>query len=240
MKTLGLIGYPLSHSFSPKYFAKKFEKMGITDMEYKLFPLKTIGEIPKLLIEEPNLIGFNVTIPYKKEIIPLLDNIDSEAIAIGAVNTVTVKKNQLKGYNTDIYGFECTLNELPTQTKSAIIFGDGGAAEAVKYALKKRNIEFFTVSRKSDKYNYETHTSELIKSHKLLINTTPIGMYPNIDAVLPIPKDGITSDHALIDLIYNPEVTSFMQMGIEKSAFAINGQLMLEKQADKAWEIFNL
>jgi shikimate dehydrogenase len=239
MKTLGLIGYPLSHSFSPGYFARKFKKLGITDMEYKLFPIKTINELPKLLETEPNLIGFNVTIPYKKKIIPLLDDIDSEAKAIGAVNTVKVKNNQFIGYNTDAYGFECTLNTLPFQPETAVIFGDGGAAEAVKYALKKRNISFITISRKSEQYNYENLTADLIKSHQLLINTTPVGMYPSVVSTLPIEKNGITSNHAMIDLIYNPEVTSFMQMGIDKGAFAINGQLMLEKQADKAWEIFN-
>lgn len=239
MKLLGLIGYPLAHSFSPSYFARKFEKLGITDMAYKLFPIKTINELPKLLETEPNLIGFNVTIPYKKKIIPYLDTIDNEAKAIGAVNTVAVRNNKLTGYNTDLYGFECTLDKLPSQPEKAVIFGDGGAAVAVKYALKKRNISFITVSRKSEQYNYENLTEELINSHKLLINTTPVGMHPNNDNKLPIPENGITPDHALIDLIYNPEVTSFMQMGIDKGAFAINGQLMLEKQADKAWEIYN-
>ncbi|PLX21438.1 MAG: shikimate dehydrogenase [Salinivirgaceae bacterium] len=239
MKTLGLIGYPLSHSFSPEYFTKKFEKLGITGMEYKLFPLKTIKELPYLLEKEPNLIGFNVTIPYKKEILSYLDQIDTEAKAIGAVNTVTIKKNQLKGYNTDVYGFECTLDKLPTQPKSAIIFGNGGAAEAVKYALKKRNISYKIISRRSETYNYDWLSEERISSNKLLINTTPIGMYPNIESKLPIPEKGITPEHSMIDLIYNPEVTSFMQMGIDKGAFAINGQLMLEKQADKAWQIFN-
>jgi shikimate dehydrogenase len=238
MKTLGIIGFPLSHSFSPRYFNQKFERLGIADMEYKLFELKDISELKAMLEKEINLLGFSVTIPYKKAIIPYLDHIDTTAEEIGAVNTVAVRNGKLTGYNTDEYGFGCTVDKLPSQPKTAIIFGNGGAAEAVKYALKKRNISNIVVSRKSKEHNYESITPELIKSNQLLINTTPIGMYPNNEDKLSIPETGITPDHALIDLIYNPEVTSFMQMGIDKGAFAINGQLMLEKQADRAWEYF--
>lgn len=237
MIELGLIGKKLSHSLSKKWFEKKFLELNL-DAKYINFEIEHISQIEEIIFNHNKLIGLNVTIPFKTQIIPYLDQIDPVAKEIGAVNTVEVKNNRLKGYNTDAYGFACTLDTLPCQPQSAIIFGNGGATKAVKYILKKRNISHITVSRKSDKYNYENLTAKQIQSHQLLINTTPVGMFPNIDSKLSIPENGITSDHMLIDLIYNPEVTSFMQMGISKGAFAINGQLMLEKQADRAWELF--
>lgn len=242
MILLGLIGKKLEHSYSKNWFKHQFETQNI-EATYKNFEISSIQEIFKLLEIHSNLTGFNVTIPYKQTILPLLNKIDDAAVEVGAVNTVGVSRKghniELHGYNTDIYGFKCTLDQLPSLPKSAIVFGNGGAAKAIKYVLRQNNIQYKTVSRSGADFTYAELTGQQIEEHKLLINTTPVGMFPNIHKKLPIPSKYISSEHVLIDLIYNPDTTSFMQMGIEKGAFAINGQLMLEQQAKKALEIFS-
>ncbi|MFO7864711.1 MAG: shikimate dehydrogenase [Salinivirgaceae bacterium] len=242
MLKLGLIGKSLKHSYSPNIFQQKFRELGLTNVEYNLYELDKISRIQNLLEQDQEIGGFSVTIPYKSAILPYLTITDCEAQTIGAVNTVKVVRHgariTLKGYNTDIYGFEQTLNTHNIKASSALIFGNGGAAQAVKYVLDKRQIPYQIVSRTSNTLNYNTLTPNFIKESPLLINTTPVGMYPNIENSLPIPEEGITANHTLIDLIYNPAKTTFLKMGDAASAKTINGLDMLHAQADKALDLF--
>ena len=242
LKRLGLIGYPLSHSHSPAIFERLLSTPDLKEIKYELFPLKSLDELPQLLKKHKDLIGFNVTIPYKNQILNRLTKLSPVATGIGAVNTVKVKRKgaiyELEGYNTDIYGFQQTLEEHRIQNKNALIFGDGGAAQAVKHALMNKNITFEVVTRNKSGLHYKDLTPETIRKYNLLINTTPVGMHPDIENVLPIPEAGITQEHTLIDLIYNPAETSFMKLGKKHGAKVINGALMLEKQAEKALEIW--
>jgi len=214
----------------------------LKEIKYELFPLKSLDELPQLLKKHKDLIGFNVTIPYKNQILNRLTKLSPVATGIGAVNTVKVKRKgalyELEGYNTDIYGFQQTLEEYRIQNKNALIFGDGGAAQAVKHALMNKNITFEVITRNKSGLHYKDLTPETIRKYNLLINTTPVGMHPDIENVLPIPEAGITQEHTLIDLIYNPAETSFMKLGKKHGAKVINGALMLEKQAEKALEIW--
>ena len=245
MKKYGLIGYPLSHSFSEKYFRKKFEKENITDCEYNNFSLKNISELPDLIKNTTNLKGLNVTIPYKEKIIPFLDKIHKTAKQIGAVNAIKLEKNTNKttliGYNTDAYGFRKSLiNKLENPHKKALILGTGGASKSIKYVLNNLKINYLLVSRKKTENTilYSELSREIIEQHTLIINTTPLGMFPNIENFPDIPYDFITKKHLLYDLIYNPEKTVFLQKGKQKSAKIINGLQMLELQAEMSWEIF--
>ena len=242
MNKYGLIGFPLSHSFSKKYFTEKFEKENIQNSEYLNFELKSIDDFPELLNNNTDLYGFNVTIPYKEAIVPFLDELDATAEEIAAVNTVKVirSKNTVKtiGYNTDVYGFKQSLVPyLEFDHKSALILGSGGAAKAVKYVLDELQITHETISR-SGNLNYNNLSRNLIKSHTIIINTTPLGMYPNIDDFPKIPYTAISGNHILFDLIYNPTETLFMSKGKENGATIINGLKMLELQAEKAWMYF--
>ncbi|MDP4266598.1 MAG: shikimate dehydrogenase [Bacteroidota bacterium] len=245
MRIFGLIGYPLSHSFSQKYFNDKFQNEGITDSDYKLFPLKNIYDLRSLLTSE--LIGLNVTIPYKEKIIQFLDDIDPIADEVGAVNTIKIKyesgKYILKGYNTDVYGFEQSIKPLLNiHHQKALILGTGGASKAVYYVLKNIGIECLFVSRNPQMNNsisYETLNKTVIESFKLIINTTPLGMYPNIKEVPPIPYEFLSENHFLYDLIYNPKETLFLHEGKKAGAIIQNGLNMLYFQAEKAWEIWN-
>jgi shikimate dehydrogenase len=247
MKNYGLIGYPLSHSFSKKHFAEKFAALEIIDCFYDLFPLENINNFPQLLTKVDNLVGLNVTIPYKEQVLPFLDEIDADAKAIGAVNTIKINNGKLKGFNTDVYGFKQSL--LPIINKKytkatklkALILGTGGASKAVFHALKQLGIDTKFVSRnpKNGQFAYHDLTKEIIASHQIIVNTTPLGTSPNIHAFPNIPYQFLTSSHLLYDLVYNPEVSAFLQKGLEQETTIKNGLEMLHLQAEKAWEIWN-
>lgn len=246
VKLYGLIGQTLIHSFSERYFKQKFASQNLQDCDYRNFELPSIEDFPQLLELFPELLGVNVTMPYKKEIMKYLDFIDEQAKEVGAVNVVTIKrfpsKDVLKGYNTDIYGFESTmLNVAKDKKYKALVLGTGGASAAVTYVLKKLNIEYSLVSRyqqKDVKYTYKDLSQKIINEHLIIINTTPLGMYPHIDYAPEIPYNFLTNEHILIDLIYNPALTKFLKLGKQHGTTIINGQEMLIKQAEKTWEIF--
>lgn len=244
MKKYGLVGFPLGQSFSQKYFAQKFEENHI-DAEYQNFELESIGEFPEIIKDAADLKGLNVTIPYKEKVIPFLDELDAEAEKVGAVNTIVVYekygKQCLKGYNTDVFGFEESLSPhlKPHHTK-ALILGTGGASKAVKFVLKKLGIAFKMVSRqsKNGNFTYSDLTNQIVHDYKLVINTTPLGMYPNTDGCPVLPYEAITPDHLFYDLIYNPIETCFLRNAKKQGAVIVNGEEMLLKQAEKSWKIW--
>ncbi|SMP31253.1 shikimate dehydrogenase family protein [Chryseobacterium profundimaris] len=237
-KKLGLIGRNISYSFSKKFFEDKFQKLMLKGYSYQIFDLTDINEVNKLF-SIPNLVGFNVTIPYKEKIIDYLDDLSDEARKIGAVNCVLIENGKKTGYNTDAFGFEKTLllHKKPHQ-ESAIILGNGGAAKAVKYILDKNNIPSVTVSRNTE-INYNNLEKKTVEDHKIIIQCTPVGTFPNVEECLDFPFEGVTKDHLIIDLIYNPSYTQFIIKASEKGAKTVNGYYMLEQQAEKAWEIWN-
>ncbi|MCS6794783.1 MAG: shikimate dehydrogenase [Raineya sp.] len=242
MKKLGLIGYPLTHSFSKKYFEEKFVRENLTNYCYDLYPLQNIGEFPQILKQNPELIGLNVTIPYKEKIIPFLDEISENTQKIGAVNTIALQKGKKIGYNTDYEGFLKSLQNfldgyVPTQ---ALILGTGGASKAVQAVLQHLQIPFQVVSRNKNPQNltYNELSAEIIMQTQLIINTTPLGMYPDTHTYPPIPYESITENHFLYDLVYNPETTLFLQKGKEQKAHTKNGLEMLSLQAEAAWNIW--
>ncbi len=239
MRRFGLIGYPLSHSFSPKYFADKFSREGIIDCRYDLLEIPTIEEVQQLL--DGSIEGINVTIPYKEQVLPYLNAIDAEAEAIGAVNTIKISDGEIKGYNSDIYGFEHSLLALldGERPEGALILGTGGASKAVKYVLDKCQIAYKVVSRSRGDLLYSELTDTILNTHELIINTTPLGTYPNILAKPQIPYNNLSNRHFLFDLTYNPRITAFMQEGIDRGAKTLNGYRMLELQAEKSWAIWN-
>lgn len=240
-KQYGLIGRNISYSFSQNFFRNKFNAENLKDCTYVNFDIKEIEDFRPLL-QNKNLKGLNVTIPYKEEIIPYLDKTNKKATKIGAVNTIKItKKGKLKGYNTDEYGFRKSLKPyIQKHHTKALILGTGGASKAIAYTLKKLNIDFDFVSRSQNHgYNYDTLTADTIAEHKIIINCTPVGTFPNIDECPKIPYDAITDEHLLYDLIYNPKETLFLKKGKEKGAQICNGLDMLILQAKKAWEIWN-
>jgi shikimate dehydrogenase len=244
MSKLGLLGKNISYSFSRTHFTNKFENESLP-FTYENFDMETISEFPSVLKNNPDLVGLNVTIPYKEQIIPYLDSIDSLAKKIGAVNTITISESgKSKGFNTDAYGFKKSIEPyLKPHHKSALILGTGGASKAVAYTLKELNFDFNYVSRtpnKLAKYTYSDLTDSTIKMHPVIINCTPLGTHPNINDYPKIPYDGISKEHLLFDLIYNPLQTKFLSFGISKGATTCNGLKMLELQAKKAWDIWNL
>lgn len=235
----GLIGYPLSHSFSPKWFTEKFSAESI-DATYQAYPLEHVEDILDLLANYP-LKGLNVTIPYKESIIDFLDSLSDEAKAIGAVNCIDIRNGKRKGHNTDVIGFEQSLTPLlQSHHTKALVLGTGGAAKAVNYVLDKLGIERISVSRNKSEntLTYSELTEEIISSHTLIINTTPLGMSPNEDDAPPISYDLITEKHLLYDLIYNPEETKFLTLGKQQGASIKNGYEMLVLQAKASWEIW--
>ncbi len=245
MKQYGLIGYPLGHSFSQIYFTEKFSRENI-DARYDLFPLEKIEDVVPLINNTLNLCGFNVTIPYKQAIMPYLDELDDEAKQVGAVNVVKItNKNgrpHLKGFNSDIYGFYESLKPLlGPQHKSALILGTGGASKAVAAMLKKLNIDYKFVSRtpKPDQLTYTDLNEEIIRKYTLIVNSSPVGMSPNIDACPDIPYEFIGKEHLLFDLIYNPEETKFLNEGKSRGAKTKNGLEMLHLQAEGAWKYWS-
>jgi shikimate dehydrogenase len=245
MFKLGLLGKNISYSFSKAYFKKKFENEKISNISYENFDIQDIALFPSIIKNTEGLKGMNVTIPYKEVVMPFLDKINKKAEAIGAVNTIKVtKKGKLVGYNTDCYGFKKTLTpHLKPHHQKALILGTGGASKAIAYTLKNLNIEYYYVSRKASKdvsYTYETLSEDIIKDHQIIINCTPLGTFPNIEDCPKIPYNGVTKNHILYDLIYNPEETKFLKLGKQKQATIINGLKMLEFQAEKSWSIWKL
>ena len=240
MTKYGLIGYPAKYSFSPAYFAQKFEDLGILDCEYHIYELQDINDIHPLVHSE-QLAGFNVTIPHKQAIIPHLDYISEAAVKINAVNTVSVIGGKLHGDNTDYIGFRNSAQyALPPNTKKAMIFGTGGSSLAVKFALRQMGIQYASVSRGDHaEFTYESLTAGDIQNHSLLINTTPLGMHPNVESCVNIPYNHITTKHLCYDLVYRPDMTTFMAKCKAQGATVIGGLKMLEIQADKAWDIWN-
>jgi shikimate dehydrogenase len=243
MALFGIIGKSLAHSFSPAFFDEYFKKNALSH-EYRSFELSSLNELPALIETNPSLVGFNVTIPYKKEILKYLDFISDEAKKIGAVNTVVVKRKDgetlLSGYNTDVSGFLATLDSLNKPFKKAAILGTGGASSAVAFALRKYNIPHFFVSRNPNEgeYSYADLSEGRLCNTDLIINTTPLGMYPDIENMPEIPVQYLNNRHTVIDLIYNPAETLLLQKSKQKESSVVNGTLMLEKQAIKAWEIW--
>lgn len=242
MKRYGLIGHPLKHSFSRDYFTEKFEYEGL-DCRYQNFDLKTVEEIREVMERYPDLCGFNVTVPFKEAIIPLLDELDETARQVGAVNVVRIENGKLKGYNSDVYGFEKLLERAVKgrEASHALVLGTGGASKAVQYVLKQRNIPYSTVSRNAAKgdFTYDTLTDEILKQNHLIINTTPVGMMPRMDDFPDLHYQALSNKHVLIDLIYNPKETAFMELGKTWGAKVYNGMQMFEEQAKRSWELFN-
>ena len=245
MKKYGLLGYPLGHSFSKNYFNQKFEAEKI-DAEYLNFEIPDIKEIKSVIKENPELNGLNVTIPYKQQVIPYLDDLDNDARLIGAVNVIKFSKGlfgkvKLKGYNSDIIGFKQSIEPLlKDHHRKALILGTGGASKAVFHGLKQLGIAATFVSRQCKEYciTYEEITEKIMEQYHVIVNTTPLGMYPNVNACPNIPYELLTSDHLLYDLLYNPDETLFMQKGKERGAVVKNGLEMLLLQAFAAWEIW--
>lgn len=234
----GLIGRNISYSFSKKYFEQKFQKLLLNNYSYEIFDSENLDNIQKLL-KTDGLIGLNVTIPFKEKIIPFLDELSDEAKEIGAINCISIKNGKTKGYNTDAFGFEKTLLlHKKEHQKTAIILGNGGAAKAVQFILRKNNIPYITVSRTTE-INYENLNIEQVKDHLIIIQCTPVGTFPNVEDCLKFPFEGITENHLIIDLIYNPEYSKFIKNCAKKGAKTANGLYMLEQQAEKAWEIWN-
>ncbi|MFC7346960.1 shikimate dehydrogenase family protein [Chryseobacterium zhengzhouense] len=235
---LGLIGKNISYSFSKKYFEDKFKKKKLIDFSYTIFDLQEINEVENVL-STPDLLGFNVTIPYKEKIIDYIDELSDEAKKIGAVNCVLVENGKKTGYNTDAFGFEKTLiaHKKPHH-ESALVLGNGGAAKAVQYVLDKNNIPYKTISRKSD-LNFENLDLKTVAENKLIIQCTPVGTFPNTDDCLKFPFEALTNQHLVIDLIYNPECSKFILNSAQNGAKTVNGYYMLEQQAEKAWEIWS-
>ena len=239
MRQLGLIGKTLSHSFSKSYFEEKFQRENITGFSYDLFEIPDIQYIREFLQRHPDVIGFNVTIPYKQAIIPYLDALSEKATAVGAVNTVTIQHidGQIiaKGFNTDILGFRQSLENVDTPDR-ALILGTGGAAAAVTYVLENLGCRCTAVSRNPERgLPYSALTPEIIAQHKLIVNCTPLGTYPNIYEKPDIPYDGISGEHYLYDLVYNPSETAYLKEGIRRGAKVQNGLSMLHAQAEAAW-----
>ncbi|WP_299336856.1 shikimate dehydrogenase [uncultured Psychroserpens sp.] len=243
MSRLGLLGKDISYSFSAGYFTKKFEEERLA-FTYENFDMEAISEFPNLIRNNPDIVGLNVTIPYKEQIIPFLDSLDKKAKKIGAVNTITFdNKGRLRGYNTDCYGFKKSIKPyLKKHHKKALILGTGGASKAIAYTLKKLNIKFDYVSRTKKehaKFTYDSLTADDINTYKLIINCSPVGTHPDIEACPDIPYTAITDQHLLYDLIYNPKETKFLAQGKRQNAQISNGYQMLVYQAEKAWEIWN-
>ena len=242
MKTFGLIGFPLTHSFSKKYFTEKFASEELHDHCYENFSIEQIELIEQVFSQQPSLVGLNVTIPYKEKVIPYLDEADDIVKQTGACNCIKIVQGKKIGFNTDVIGFGTSLDIKLTDTHThALVLGTGGAAKAVQYALQQRNISFVQVSRTpaADMLSYTDLDQAVMESHTLIINTTPLGMYPHTEEAPPIPYQFLTPSHYLFDLVYNPDKTLFLQKGEQRGAVIENGKDMLRIQADASWEIWN-
>ena len=243
MREFGLIGKTLKHSFSQKYFEEKFKCEQITDASYSLFELTDIKQLTEFIRQHPQLVGFNVTIPYKQQIIPYLDELSEEAAAVNAVNTVVIERvgGQIltKGHNTDIIGFRESLREVDLP-KQALVLGTGGAAAAVTYVLENLGCRCTAISRDPQRgLPYAALNADIIRQHKFIVNCTPLGTYPNINEKPDIPYEGLSGEHFLYDLVYNPSETAFLKEGILRGAKVQNGLQMLHAQAEASWRIWN-
>ena len=238
----GLVGKDISYSFSRGYFSEKFKKLGLDDHSYVNFDLQEIEAFKNLIPENPEIKGMNVTIPYKEEVIPFLTKLDSKAKIIGAVNTIKVDKGELTGYNTDVYGFQKSIEPfLKRHHNKALILGTGGASKAIAFVFDELEIHYTFVSRnpKENQLSYRDLGNDILKEYSVLVNSTPVGTHPNIDQKPDIPYHHISEKHLLFDLIYNPVKTAFLIAGESHGAAICNGHLMLELQAEKSWEIWN-
>jgi shikimate dehydrogenase len=242
MRLFGLIGKTLKHSFSKVYFTQKFAALGLNDCRYENFEIPSIHDFPALLDSYPELEGLNITIPYKEEILPFLHDQSAVVKEVGACNCIKFSEGRLYGFNTDVVGFTKSLEKLlkPHHTR-ALVLGSGGGAKAVTYALKVLGIEPASVSRskQAGDLTYKEVDREVLEDHLLIVNTTPLGMYPNTEAAPALPYESLTPRHLLYDLIYNPAMTLFLQKGAAQGAQASNGQEMLELQAEENWRIWN-
>lgn len=244
MNLYGLIGYPLGHSFSKKYFTEKFEREGIKDCMFEAFPIASIDEFPALLKANPDLKGLCVTIPYKEQVLKYIDELSEEVKAIGATNSISIKDNKLTAYNTDIAGFRQSFQKLvqPHHTK-ALVLGTGGASKAVQYVLHQLGIDYLIVSRNVSTtarlIRYQDINEALMNEYSVIINCSPVGMWPNENSCPAIPYELVTSKHYLYDLVYKPDETLFTQRGKNKGAITKNGYEMLLIQAEESWHIWN-
>lgn len=244
MRKFGLIGYPLGHSFSKKYFTAKFEKEGIEDCQFDLYEIPQISDFLQVLSDNPELEGMAVTIPYKEQVIPFLDELDSACSTIGAVNCIRIQDGKKVGFNTDYIGFKHSLQAwLGDQIPPALVLGTGGASKAVKQALLDLQIPFQSVSRSShpDQLTYDDLRGNpgILSEFALLINTTPLGTYPKIEGIPDLPTEYLTDTNLVYDLVYNPPITRLMKECLDRGGRAKNGQDMLELQAEAAWKIWN-
>ena len=237
MKTFGLIGKTLSHSFSQEYFQEKFYKENISDCQYLNFEINDISKI-KYLIKTNNVSGLNITIPYKSSVTPFLDFISEDAKEIGAVNTIKIIDGKLHGFNTDIIGFEKSIFPLLKNRKTALILGNGGASKAIQFVLSKLNVNYKIVSRNTY-FDYHNIDKEIMESSDIIINTTPLGTYPKTSELPNIPYQFLNSKHLLFDLVYNPKVSTFLSYGIRNNCEIKNGESMLYLQAEESWRIWN-
>lgn len=243
MKTYGLVGRNLSHSYSQDYFTKKFKQDEIADVRYEVFEMDTLAGL-RDLIDRENVQGLNVTIPFKEKILNYLDDLDDTVKKIGAANTIRIGDGKLIGYNTDVSGFRQSMEPFLRKRErfSALVIGTGGAAKAVSYVLRELDIQHYFVSREPSFMNelsYEQISAGMLNTHHLIINASPQGMYPYNDTYPDIPYQHITKEHILYDLVYNPEETAFMKKGREQGAWAVNGLKMLHLQAEESWRIWN-
>lgn len=244
MRRFGIIGRPLGHSASAAHFTKKFADEGLSDHAYERYELASIDEFPALLERVPELCGLNVTIPYKQQVIPLLDRLSPEAAAIGAVNCIRrMPDGTLVGHNTDVIGLRVALGQLlgDDEPEEALVLGTGGAAQAVQYALAERGIPFAIVSRDPAKgnYTYDNLPCEVVGRSRLIVNATPLGTFPKVDESPRIPYAYLTPRHYLLDVVYNPPLTQFLAYGQQRGAHTLNGEAMFLAQAVASWQIWN-
>jgi shikimate dehydrogenase len=247
MRYFGLIGYPLSHSFSKQYFTDKFEREGIKNCQYDNYPIEHISLLPELVASKSGLAGLNVTIPYKEQVIQFLEMPDQDIACIGAVNTIKIirqgNRNRLIGYNTDVYGFHHSISPyMQPHFRNALILGTGGSSKAVAYVLHNFGLHVIHVSRspsREGQISYKEVSRELIEKSQVIVNASPVGMYPNINSFPDIPYEFLTPGHVLFDLIYNPAESRFLALGKQQGTQIINGLQMLHLQAERSWIIWN-
>jgi shikimate dehydrogenase len=244
VRKFGLIGYPLGHSFSKKYFSEKFVREGIQGCQFELYPIESISEFPQLMDRESSLEGLSVTIPYKEQVIPYLDALDPASAQIGAVNCIRIRAGRKTGFNTDYLGFKHSLQSwLGTEIPNALVLGTGGASKAVQHSLREFGTSYRIVSRNQMEgqltYDDLRDQPEWLASHPLIINTTPLGTFPQVEDLPNIPLEQLHAAHRVYDLVYNPPITRLMQECIARGGTAKNGQDMLELQAEAAWSIWN-
>jgi shikimate dehydrogenase len=241
MRKFGLIGLPLTHSFSKQFFTEKFEKEQITDCLYENYPLEKIEDLPALLAANRDIVGLNVTIPYKKDVVPFLTDAAPAVKKTGACNCIRIDGKKRIGYNTDVIGFHLSLMpHLRVQHQRALILGTGGASAAVEFVLQQIAMPYLIVSRNpgTNSIGYDQLSEDLMESHTLIVNTTPLGTFPAVETYPPIPYQYVTDQHFLYDMVYNPTETIFLKQGREKGATILNGMDMLIGQANASWDIW--